>query len=209
LNKNGILLATTNHGKILEIKAHFANLPVTIYSLHNLNIGNNFLEKGKTFVENARGKSLFYSKKVESLTLAEDSGLEIECLNGAPGVFSARFAGPHATDEKNIQKVLGLMEGIPRSLRKARFVSYMVLSKKQRIITEVEGIVEGFIGLKIEGKLGFGYDPIFYYPSLRKTFAKLLPDEKNQVSHRGYALREMSKFLEKYLRRGENAPLLF
>jgi len=199
LNKDGLLLATTNRGKIREIKTQFTTLPVTIYSLFNIDLEYIFLEKGKTFAENAREKSLFYSQKWEGLTLAEDSGLEIDCLNGAPGVISARFAGPHATDEQNIQKVLGLMEGIPRPLRKARFVSCMVLSKKRKIIKEVKGVVEGLIGLKIEGKLGFGYDPIFYYPALRKTFAKLLPEEKNQVSHRGYALREMRKFLDKYL----------
>lgn len=158
-----------------------------------------FPEKGETFEENARGKSLFYSACWDGLTLAEDSGLEIEALDGAPGVFSARFSGPQATDEKNNRKVLELMKRIPFEERKAHFVSCIVLSQKGKIIREIKESVEGFIALQERGSYGFGYDPLFFYPPLEKTFSELLPEEKNKVSHRGRALKKMKEFLSEYL----------
>lgn len=199
VEKVKLLLATTNQGKTREIEAYFHELPFQIFSLFTLNLEERFTEKGKTFLSNARGKSLFYSKKWEGLTLAEDSGLEIEHLSGDPGVLSARFSGHQATDERNIQKVLGLMKGVPQAARRARFVSSMALSQKGHIITEIEERVEGFITLEKRGRFGFGYDPIFFYPPLRRTFAELPPEEKNKVSHRGRALKKLKGFLADYL----------
>lgn len=194
-------MASSNPGKAREIKAYFAGLPVLILTLDSIHPQTLFPETAGTFRENARGKSLFYSQYTGGLTLAEDSGLEIENLGGAPGVISARFSGPDATDEKNIRKVLRLLKNVPLPKRRARFVSNLVLSRKGRIIKETRGEVGGYIALKKTGAGGFGYDPIFYYPPFRKTFAELTADKKNAVSHRGRALRKMSEFLEDYLAR--------
>jgi XTP/dITP diphosphohydrolase len=174
-------------------------LSLEIFTLQELNLKKTFPEHGKTFAQNARGKSLFYSENWEGLTLAEDSGLEIEHLKGAPGVISARFSGPQATDEKNNQKVLELMKGVPSEQRKARFVSCMIIAQKGKIIKEIEEAAEGLVAFEKKGSHGFGYDPIFYYPPLGKTFAELLPEEKNRVSHRGQVLKKLKEFLLEYL----------
>jgi len=199
LTRKELLLATTNQGKIEEIKDYLADLPIEIVSLQELSPKSVFAEKGKNFLENARGKSLFYSQQHRIFTLAEDSGLEIEYLKGAPGVFSSRFSGPQATDEKNIQKVLKLMKGVPLDQRKAQFVSYLVLTDKGETIKEIRERVKGLITVEKKGNYGFGYDPIFFYPPLKKTFAELLPEEKNRVSHRGRALKKLKAFLLLYL----------
>lgn len=197
--RNKLLLATTNQGKAKEIKSFLEELSLEIFTLQELNLKKTFQERGKTFAENARGKSLFHSEGWEGLTLAEDSGLEIEHLKGAPGVISARFSGPQATDEKNNQKVLELMKGVPSQQRKATFVSCMILAQKGKIIKEMKESVKGLITLKKRGNYGFGYDPIFYYSPLGKTFAELSPEEKNRVSHRGRALKKLKEFLLEYL----------
>ena len=199
MTEESLLLATTNQGKIKEIKSRLKNLPLDIFSLRELQITQVFPEKGRTFLENARGKSLHYGQFGKKLTLAEDSGIEVEHLNGAPGVYSSRFAGPEATDEANLQKVLRLLEGIPPENRKARFISCLVLSRSGQIIKEIQEQAEGLITLHKKGQGGFGYDPIFFYPPLGKTFAELTPDEKNAVSHRGRALDKLYTFLLDYL----------
>ena len=190
-----LLLATTNQGKTKEIQAFLTELPILISSIQNLRVGSSFQETGKTFKENARGKSLFYSRKWEGITLAEDSGLEIDYLSGAPGVISARFSGPKATDETNIEKVLDLMKEVKQENRKARFVSCIVLSRKAIVIKTIMGYAEGYITFQKKGTNGFGYDPIFYFPPLQKTFAELRPEEKNKISHRGQALKKLRSFL--------------
>lgn len=195
MSKERLLLATTNKGKAKEIAILLSELPLEIFTLQEVFPKQNFIEEGNTFAENAQGKSLFYSRLWEDLILAEDSGLEIEHLKGAPGILSARFSGPQATDEKNIRKVLDLMEEVPLDQRKARFVSCIVLSQKGKIIKEIKECANGLITLEKKGPLGFGYDPIFYYPPLKKTFAELLPEEKNRVSHRGRALKKLKEFL--------------
>lgn len=198
--KEKLLLATTNQGKAKEIQGYLADLRLKIFNLGDIDLKGSFPEDRKTFRENARGKSLFYSQFWPGLTLAEDSGLEIEHLKGAPGVLSARFSEPHATDEKNIQKVLKLMKDIPFEQRKARFVSCLVLSQKGKLLKEIIEHVEGFIAFEKKGRHGFGYDPVFYYYPIRKTFAELLPEEKNKVSHRGRSLKKLKGFLAHYLK---------
>jgi len=153
-------------------------------------------ERGRTFEENAREKALFYSRRWPGLTLAEDSGLEIEALQGAPGVRSARFSAPRPSDEKNIRKVLRLLEGLQGAARKARFVCVMVLAEKGRVVAEFRGQVRGRIVSVPRGDSGFGYDPVFYYAPLRRTFAELPPAVKNGVSHRGRAVARLRGFLE-------------
>jgi XTP/dITP diphosphohydrolase len=199
LSKEQLLLATTNQGKTREIKRYLKDLPIEIHSLQELGQRKPFTETGRTFDENARGKSLFYSTVWDGLTLAEDSGLEIDALRGEPGVRSARYSGERATDQKNNLKVLERMKGVPSGKRNARFVSCMVLSKNGEVIKEIMESVEGMINLREKGSHGFGYDPLFFYPPLKKTFAELLPDEKNKVSHRGRALKKIKEFLLSYL----------
>ncbi len=190
-----LLLATTNQGKVKEIKDFLSELTLEIISIKDISSAYIFIETGNTFMENAEGKTLFYSRIWPGLTLGEDSGLEIEHLSGAPGVLSARFSGELATDEKNIKKVLQLLKGVPKEKRKARFVSCMVLARKDKIILTIKENVSGYILTHRKGENGFGYDPIFFYPPLNKTFAQLSPEEKNSVSHRGKALKKLKAFL--------------
>jgi XTP/dITP diphosphohydrolase len=200
--KTVLVLATTNEGKAREIRNALLDLSLKVITLADLGIRTPFPEKGPSFYENARGKSLFYSRRSGFLTLAEDSGLEVEALGEAPGVYSARFSGRRATDEKNIQKVLLLMQGVAEDNRRGRFVCCMVLSRNGKIVKTVRGQVRGMIAFDKKGNLGFGYDPIFFFKPLRKTFGELRPKEKNAVSHRGRALKKMKAFLEDYLKKG-------
>jgi XTP/dITP diphosphohydrolase len=197
-----ILAATTNRGKIREITQVLEGLSVELLTLSDLALGQPAPEEGLTFLDNARQKALFYSRSTSHLTLAEDSGLEVEQLGGAPGVYSARFSGPQADDASNVAKVLRLMQGLPQEKRRARFVCCMALCRKGKIMTEITGTVEGRISLEPRGQNGFGYDPIFFYPPLGRTFAELTPQEKNKVSHRGQALRRMRDYLIQALQTG-------
>jgi len=194
-----LLIATTNRGKTREIAAAFSSPPVRLVSLVDVGIDSVCPETGKTLAANARAKAEFYSRRSGLLTLAEDSGLEIEALQGGPGVHSARFSGPRATDPKNVAKVLRLLASVPPSGRRARFVCVMALARDGGIVAIVRGIVHGTIAPEARGAAGFGYDPIFYYHPLRKTFAELAPDEKNAVSHRGRALDAMRPRLVRFL----------
>jgi XTP/dITP diphosphohydrolase len=205
LSKAGIVLASGNQGKIREIRRALAGLPVAVYSLEDIGVTKTVDEKGRTFRENARLKSLAYSLASDHLTLAEDSGLEVGHLHGAPGVYSARFSAPGATDQRNVRKVLRLLKGVPWGGRGARFVCHLVLARRGRVIKEVRGVVRGRIALAPKGDLGFGYDPIFYYAPLRRMFAELPGDLKNLVSHRGRALAKMRTYLSARLRRSAGA----
>lgn len=195
MTRTKFLIATTNAGKVREIRWSLAGLPFEVVILGEVLPGAAFRERGKTFLENARSKSLHYGRKSGLLTLAEDSGLEVDALDGAPGVHSAHFSRPDPTDAKNNRKVLRLLANAPWKDRKAKFVCVMVLSKDGRVIREIRGEVRGVIDFAPKGENGFGYDPVFYYPKLRKHFAELGPDEKNAVSHRGRALKKLKTFL--------------
>lgn len=199
LSREKLVLATSNQGKFREIKNYLTDFPIDILSLDDLSATAEVEEKGKTFLENARLKSLAWSRKLDHLILAEDSGLEVEHLGGKPGIFSARFSAPRPTDEKNIRKVLRLMAGVPWKRRRARFVSCLVLAQKGKVLKEARGEVRGFIAFWKKGNRGFGYDPIFYYPRWRKNFGELDPQEKNKVSHRGRSLKKMAAFLATFL----------
>jgi XTP/dITP diphosphohydrolase len=194
-------LATQNPGKIREIQSalrglSFEGRKIRVVGLSDVLPGLMLRERGRTFAENARAKSLYYSRRWPGLTLAEDSGLEIAALGGAPGVRSARFSAPRASDEKNNRKVLRLLASVPAAARKARFVCVMVLARQGRVVGEFRGEVRGRIGGAPRGESGFGYDPLFFYPPLRRTFAELSPRVKNTVSHRGRAVRKLRRFLE-------------
>jgi XTP/dITP diphosphohydrolase len=190
-----IVVATSNAGKAREIAAALGRLPVRVLSLTDLGTAAEYPETGMTFAQNARGKAAFYSGLSGHWTLAEDSGLVVDALDGAPGVYSARFSGPRATDERNNRKLLRLLRGLPPAERGARFVCCMVLARNGRVIKQVTGRVRGRILDAGRGSAGFGYDPLFYYPRLSRTFGELVPPVKNAISHRGRALAKMARAL--------------
>ena len=194
-SRKKVVLATSNPGKLREIRRYLKGLPLDFLSLQDIGGSGDVEEKGTTFLENARQKSLAYSLLSEYATLAEDSGLEVDHLDGAPGVFSARYSDPGATDEKNIRKVLRQMQGVPWPGRRARFVCQLVLSKGGRVLKTCRGQVRGYIAPEKKGNFGFGYDPIFFYRPFGRTFGELQPVVKNTVSHRGRALKKMRVFL--------------
>jgi XTP/dITP diphosphohydrolase len=198
LTRTVLLLATTNPGKVREIRAALRGLPLAVRGLEDALPGLRHRERGGSFQAIARAKSLFYSRRWRGLVLAEDSGLEVDALGGAPGVFSARFSRPRPTDGKNNRKVLRLLKDVPEGKRGARFVCVMVLARGGRIVKEIRGEARGRIAREPRGENGFGYDPLFYYPPLRKTFAELAPGKKNDVSHRGRALARLRIFLASY-----------
>jgi XTP/dITP diphosphohydrolase len=190
-----LLVASTNAGKIREIAAALAGLPVRVLSLADAGIHAEFPETGTTFAENARGKAAFYNRMSGLSALADDSGLAVDALDGAPGVYSARFSGPRAADADNNRKLLRLLRGVPPSRRGACFVCCMALARDGRVIKQVTGRVRGRILEAGRGSAGFGYDPLFFYRPLGRTFAELEPAVKNGFSHRGRALARMSRFL--------------
>jgi XTP/dITP diphosphohydrolase len=146
-------------------------------------------EHGSTFEENAVAKALYYSEFTDEVVFADDSGLEVDALNGAPGVYSARYAGPNATDEENNALVLERLEAFAN--RHARFVCVIAVARARKLLACVRGSVEGEILPAPRGSNGFGYDPLFFFPPLNHSFAELAAEEKFAVSHRGHAIRAM------------------
>jgi len=170
-------------------------LGLRILSLNDFSDIPEIEENGKTFAENALKKARFYSTYCDQLTLADDSGLEVETLEGMPGIHSARYVGERASPQENNRKLLREMEGIPTSKRGARFKCVMALASTDGKEAVTEGICRGRIGFKEVGKRGFGYDPLFILPNYGKTMAQLSIEEKNRISHRGKALRKMRRLL--------------
>jgi XTP/dITP diphosphohydrolase len=196
-NIREILIATTNPGKTGEIQSCIGN-EIKLLNLKDFASIPEVEEDGATFEENANIKALGYAKAAGCWTIADDSGLVIDALNGAPGVKSARFSGEKLKkdsrtliDHRNIIKVLGLLKDVPKEKRTARFVCCMCLANPEKIIIETKGVLEGIIIDKEIGTNGFGYDPIFFVPSKNKTVAQLTQEEKNLISHRGQALRAL------------------
>jgi len=164
---------------------------VELESLPELATISPFEEAYPTFAENAVGKALNYSRHSSEMVFADDSGLVVPALGGAPGVHSARYAGPAATDAQRIEKLLGEMLGRTGNECAAHFICAIALAKQARALAIVTGAAHGEILESARGTLGFGYDPVFYFPALRKTFAELSSEEKNQHSHRGKAFRKL------------------
>ena len=194
---NVIVLATKNAGKVKEFEQLLKNFPVEIKNLNDFGPIPEVEEDGTTFDDNAYKKASFTAKVLGLPAIADDSGLVVEALDGAPGVRSARFAGENATDKENIEKLLHEMEGI--SNRKASFECVISIAVPSGPALTYEGRCEGEITVKPEGTSGFGYDPIFYYPEYGKTFAEISGEEKNRVSHRGRALQEVAAEFDKVL----------
>jgi XTP/dITP diphosphohydrolase len=198
-----LFLASSNPGKLAEYRALAAtsasSLPIELALLPDFDALPAFEENASTFAENAAGKALYHSRRTEGLIFADDSGLVVPSLGGAPGVHSARYAGPQATNAQRIEKLLGEMRGKTGAERAAHFVCVIALAKRGRAMAIVTDRVDGEILEAPRGSGGFGYDPVFYFPALQKTFAELSADEKNQRSHRGKAFRRLLAALSSML----------
>lgn len=182
-----LLIATHNPGKIREYQTLLADLPLLVTSLRAEGIVDDVEETGDTFAANARLKARAYAHQSGLWTWADDSGLEVDALDGRPGVYSARYAGPGATDRDRYQKVLAELQQYPERPRSARFWCVVAIASPDDEIFTAEASVEGEIIAAARGEHGFGYDPIFYLPDLGKTMAELPAEIKNQISHRGKA----------------------
>ena len=192
-----LTVASKNKGKIAEIKKALAGLPLTVISVSECGDYAEPAETGETFAANAELKARYYANLTGRICLADDSGLEVDALKGAPGVYSARFAGEAATDADNNAKLLTLLNGIAPEQRTARFRCVLVYFDPFGIQLTAEGSCEGIILDAPQGQGGFGYDPLFYMPQYGKTLAEMTLDEKNMVSHRGAALKLMAALLKK------------
>ena len=188
-----MVVATRNKGKIREIREALKGLGLRIYALSDFPDVPEIEEDGKSFTENALKKALFYSKYFGKLTIADDSGLEVEWLKGFPGIYSARYAGKGASTQENNQKLINEMEGISLSKRGARFKCVIAMVSPDGREAIAEGSCKGRVGFKEKGRKGFGYDPLFILPKYGKTMAELPLQEKNRISHRGKALRKLRK----------------
>lgn len=193
-----VIVASNNEHKIVEIKEILSRHSLEVVSLKEAGIDIDVEENGTTFIENAYIKASEIHKLAKDyMVLADDSGLVVEALGGAPGVYSARFAGEHGNYKKNNEKLLELLKGKPLTDRKAKFVCAMVLIANENRTIKVEGNVEGVIIEEERGHNGFGYDPLFFVPEYNMTFAEMDGNTKNQISHRGRALEKLEAELDK------------
>jgi len=181
-----IVIATRNKGKLREFRNLLLPLESELLCLTDLDLDAEIEESGSTFAENARLKAIGYSRLTRLPVLADDSGLEVEELGGRPGIYSARYAGPGASDSDRVQKLLHELEKSGRD-RKARFVCALALAQEGVLLLESEGECRGIVAGEPRGNNGFGYDPIFLFPELGKTLAELGEAEKNKLSHRAHA----------------------
>lgn len=185
------VVASKNKGKLKEIEEILRGFPFQVVSMEEEGISDDIEENGTTFEENALIKAKAVNNMLNEVVMADDSGLEVDFLNGAPGIYSARFAGEGATDEDRNNKLLKLLEGVPFENRTARFVCAIAVAFPGGEHFTVRGTCEGHIGFKPEGENGFGYDPLFFMPEYGMTTAQMKSEEKHNISHRGKALRMM------------------
>jgi XTP/dITP diphosphohydrolase len=191
-----IVLATTNKKKVEEIKKIFGVMDTAsrIYTLDDFPAVGDVIEDGDTFEANALKKARHVAGATRMTAIADDSGLEVDALDGAPGVYSARYAGEGVSDDQNSTKLLDALKDVPDEKRGARFACCIALVSSNEVKTFM-GYVEGTIGRELKGQNGFGYDPLFYPEGSKKTFAEIKDTEKNAISHRAMALRELQKYL--------------
>ena len=197
-----LLVATLNPGKLREFQGYLAGLAFYVTGLQSLPDVPSSPEDGDTFEQNACQKASYYSRLFPGLTLADDSGLVVDALGGEPGVYSARYVSPSATDEQRCREILTRLQDVAKPDRTARFVCCLALARQGTIVRTFDGTVEGEIAREPRGDNGFGYDPIFLLPELNRTMAELSAAEKFEVSHRGQALRRMSEYLRSGVERG-------
>jgi XTP/dITP diphosphohydrolase len=190
-----LLLASQNPGKLNEMKQLVEGLPFRVLGPRDLGIHESPDETGTTFLENARLKALHYGALSGRLTVADDSGLSVDALDGQPGLYSSRFGGEGATDLDRNRLLLSKLEGVPRDRRGARFTSAVVVARGTEPLFEVQESVEGRIAEEMRGANGFGYDPLFFYPPFGKTFGEVPRADKDRVSHRGKAFARLREFL--------------
>lgn len=199
-----ILFATNNQGKVKELKEAFkqANVKLKVKTNADLNNPPHVMETGNTFVANAKLKAHEMAEFAKMPAIADDSGLMVDFLNGAPGVYSARFAGEAHNDAHNNAKLLAEMGGVPLEKRTAKFVTTIVVSMPEHFDKDliVLGECKGLILPGPKGNDGFGYDPLFYIPEKHKTFAQMSTDEKNELSHRGRAIKKLLLQLPAWLK---------
>lgn len=193
-----IVIATKNKGKVKDFEAIFAPLGYEVKSMFDVAIDMDIEETGSTFEENAVLKAEALAKELNTIVIADDSGLAVDALNCEPGVYSARYAGDH-DDEANIVKVLEKLHGVPTPERTARFVCCIAIAGPEVATKTFTGTCEGVITEMKIGENGFGYDPIFYVPTLSKTMAQLTAEEKGKISHRGNAIRLLANNLNDIL----------
>jgi XTP/dITP diphosphohydrolase len=191
-----LLLATNNPGKAREYKSLLSGVPFELVTPAEVGITTEVAEVGKSFEENAALKATTLAAESQLLTLADDSGLEVDALGGEPGTLSARYAGENASDADRVKYLLAKMQGVPEEKRQARFVCVIAIATPDGKVEFCSGECDGFIALKSKGDRGFGYDPIFYLPELGKTMAELPPEAKNKISHRGRAAAKARVVLE-------------
>ena len=198
-----LFLASSNAGKLAEYRvlarASAPSVVIDLALLPDFDVLPAFEENAPTFAENAAGKALHYSRLQEGLVFADDSGLVVPALGGAPGVHSARYAGADATNSQRIEKLLGELRGKTGEERSAHFVCAIALAKRRRALAIVTDRADGQILEAPRGSGGFGYDPVFYFPTAKKTFAELSAEEKNRYSHRGKAFRKLLAALSSML----------
>ena len=195
-NISRVLLASSNEGKLREFRRMAAGSAVEFDLLPNFLSLPAFEESAPTFSENSAGKALHYSQFSGEIVLADDSGLVVPALNGAPGVQSARYAGPNATDADRVKKLLIALQEFTAEQRRARFICVISLAQRGRAIAVVSDFVAGLIAAKPQGAHGFGYDPVFFSPELGRTFAEASEVEKNHISHRGKAFHRVLALLQ-------------
>lgn len=188
-----IVVATRNQGKLAEIRAALADLDIKVVCLDDFPDAPEIPEDGETFRENAWKKASAIAGHTGKFALADDSGLVVDALGGAPGVYSARYAGEDAGDESNNEKLLEELKKLPEAPRTARFVCVIVVATPQGGSLTTEGSCEGEILERPRGQHGFGYDPLFFHPPLNATFSEIDTTQKLEVSHRGKALRELKQ----------------
>lgn len=193
--KDTIIFATSNEGKMKEIREILRDLPFEVISMKEAGISIDIVEDGSTYEENAIIKAKTIMEMTGKLVLADDSGLEVDAMDKAPGIYSARFLGENTSYDIKNNYIIDQLKDITGEARSARFVCAIACAFPNGDIKTTRGIIEGYIGDKISGENGFGYDPIFMVPQFGCTTAELAPDMKNQVSHRGLALEKMKEIL--------------
>jgi XTP/dITP diphosphohydrolase len=190
-----LLLASQNPGKLAEMKELVAGLPFRVLSPADLGIREAPEETGTTFIENAILKARHYARRSGRLTVADDSGLSVDALNGGPGLYSSRFGGEGATDADRNRLLLEKLQGLSAERRGARFTSAVAVVRDEDLLFQTVATVDGRIAEAPRGPNGFGYDPLFFYPPFGKTFGEVAPRDKARVSHRGQAFARLREFL--------------
>jgi XTP/dITP diphosphohydrolase len=194
-----LIVATKNQKKFQEIKEILKHRNLVVTSLLDYPVKVRVIENGKTFKANAVKKAVKIARTFKKLALGEDSGLCIDALAGKPGIYSSRFSGKNKSDNQNNAKVLKLLEGKPKSRRKAHYTCAVAIADEHGLVGLVEGKCSGLIGYKLKGTHGFGYDPLFLIPKYKKTFAELGPRIKHRMSHRFRALSKARKIIQIYI----------